>query len=619
MGRDALPALRPLLDDKAPALLEGSKDATLSKVYSYRRADFAYRYVCLILGWAYSFERDLGERDARISLAKKRLDDVLLLKTRPWFWAHPMATQSTVNVWRLLPIAVVISICAASPAASAGEIHDLLDRGRVDAAKALVEKNPGLVDSVDDDERTLLHIAAANGQIEMVRFLLKKNANVNAGRGHATPLHCADDPAVVRLLVEHKADLDARDLGGKTALQNMAARCACRDPVARRRWLQITKILLDAGADYDLRSAAHLGDADRVRTLLKTDPALAKQPGLMRIAAEDGRAAVVKLLLEYKVDPNDSGTPGVPVLYFAVDHPEVVKVLLGAGVDPKVPIRPAGAVFWPATGGTVLNRAAGNGQLETVKVLLARGADFDGATVAATVREGHLKLMTYLLDQKAGAAILGQDGPRLMRLAASQVRGSDDKAVEAENRNYQMIIKTLAGRGVPIDFFAAVALGDTPRAKQLLKEHPDLATSTIAGKPALHRAVELDRHEIAVALIDHGAAVDATDDNGDTPLHSAAFWGREEIARLLIDRKADVNASSKSRTTPLHESARLDTAGVAKILLAAAAKVNAKDDVGLTPLGWAQNNADREEYNTGKIPKKTQEMIELLRKHGGKE
>jgi len=69
-GRAALAFLAPILNDSKDALLFGSKEATASTVYSYRRKDFAYRYASLILEHSPSFSSDVKERDKRIESLK---------------------------------------------------------------------------------------------------------------------------------------------------------------------------------------------------------------------------------------------------------------------------------------------------------------------------------------------------------------------------------------------------------------------------------------------------------------------------------------------------------------------------------------------------------------------
>ena len=53
-------------------------------------------------------------------------------------------------------------------------------------------------------------------------------------------------------------------------------------------------------------------------------------------------------------------------------------------------------------------------------------------------------------------------------------------------------------------------------------------------------------------LLDHGAAIDAVDDEfRSTPLGLAARWGRREMVALLLSRGADPNAAGAPWATPL--------------------------------------------------------------------
>ncbi|TRM57342.1 ankyrin repeat-containing domain protein [Schizophyllum amplum] len=67
----------------------------------------------------------------------------------------------------------------------------------------------------------------------------------------------------------------------------------------------------------------------------------------------------------------------------------------------------------------------------------------------------------------------------------------------------------------------------------------------------IHLATMNGHLEVARLLIDHGADVDASDEDGRTPLHGAAGNCEEQTIRLLIDLCCDVNAQSRNGETPL--------------------------------------------------------------------
>lgn len=109
---------------------------------------------------------------------------------------------------------------------------------------------------------------------------------------------------------------------------------------------------------------------------------------------------------------------------------------------------------------------------------------------------------------------------------------------------------------------------------------------------ALHLAAENDYAQCALALLEHGAVVDARNFAQQTPLHLACLSQCAETVELLLKHNADVNAIYKDGRTALHASIVKEAKcnECAKLLLIAGIDVNRCDNYGYTPLHIAALN-----------------------------
>lgn len=491
-----------------------------------------------------------------------------------------------------------------------GEVHDALVQGEIEKAKSLLANDPDLVHSCDGRNRTPLHLAARFGHVKLARWLLEHGADVNARAYNGfTPLHLATDPTVAKILLEHGADIEALTSYGDSALQRAAQKGTLpRAPHGQA----VSKLLITAGAYYDIRTAIYLGDVDRVRELLKSDASLANKRdhhsyAPLHWAAKLGRASIVKLLLEQgvNVDARERWWESTP-LAMALAHPPVVRLLLEAGADPNVRTRGRGY----DANSKLLDRAARAGQMETAKLLLVHSVDaglrsesgFTPLHAAAVV--GHEWMVRLLHREGLAADAATASGWTPMSLAASRIQPDSEKTKEG-NAKYKAVIRFLNDRGVPFGLFGAIALDKADRVAALLKADPALANRKKPGEPVLHFAVKLNRKDVVAVLLRVGADVNITGEHGATALHHAAIWGREDIAKILIDRNANVNATDDHGIKPLHESARLGTPTVARLLLGAGAEANARDNRGRTPLACVGTFGN------------PSEVTEILLEHGG--
>ena len=119
-----------------------------------------------------------------------------------------------------------------------------------------------------------VHAAARLGMFEKLQELVTADATVVGSRGSngQTPLHFTSTVEIAQYLLEHGADIDARDFQHEsTPAQHMLRVIQARH--YRRDRQEIARYLVARGCQTDILMAAALGDLQLVRGHLDTDPA----------------------------------------------------------------------------------------------------------------------------------------------------------------------------------------------------------------------------------------------------------------------------------------------------------------------------------------------------------
>ena len=362
----------------------------------------------------------------------------------------------------------------ATPMSLAAEV------GNTDVLKLLLEVGAN-ADSPNPDGQTALQAVARTGNVEAAQLLLKHGATVDAREkwGGQTALMWASarrHPEMMQLLISKGADVNARsidrdyqrhvtaegrpkslDSGGLTPLLY----------AARENCTACVKVLLENKVDIDLP------DPDGVSPLL--------------VAIMNANWDLAKQLIAAGADVNQWDIYGEAPLFTAVDLRSridggrasidptnttrglaIVNLLLERGADPNMQLqfKPANIRGETATrGATPIIRAASNGDLEVVRILLAHGAD-------ATV---------YMADRQTPIhAVLAGRAP-------------EPQAVE--------LIGVLQKAGTDVNVIALI-------------NHPE----EIRGGTALHYAVRKRYKEVIKQLAAFGIDMNATDQDGLTAL-----------------------------------------------------------------------------------------------------
>jgi ankyrin repeat protein len=191
-------------------------------------------------------------------------------------------------------------------------------------ARALLDKDPSLLNSVDDDHRTALHYAAASDALEVTQVLLEKGADANRqSRVGVTPLMWAMEfnaNRVAMLLIQSKTDLElARQDGVAVALPN-----GNRAPLS---FTAMTAAIYDGKPELALAMIERGANVHRKNELQWTPLMLAVQAKLPQI---------VTVLLDRGADINAQNLDGDAALHLAAklgDKP-MMQLLLGRGADP---------------------------------------------------------------------------------------------------------------------------------------------------------------------------------------------------------------------------------------------------------------------------------------------
>ena len=157
--------------------------------------------------------------------------------------------QNTLHKWSIemqLPAQEFALGCSFLHQLALGNQSDLED---------LIEERPSLVNFRDYDRRTALHIAAAEGHVEICRHLIKNGARVNrADRWGGFPLddaHRNQRIEVVNLLREHQAKF-----GSTSQTVNLITAASEGNVDEVKTLLEFGSMDLNQG-DYDHRTALH--------------------------------------------------------------------------------------------------------------------------------------------------------------------------------------------------------------------------------------------------------------------------------------------------------------------------------------------------------------------------
>jgi ankyrin repeat protein len=438
------------------------------------------------------------------------------------------------------------------------------------------------------------------------------------------------DVAAVRALIQKKADVNAAQDDGATALHW----AVYRDNV------EVVDMLLRAGAKSapnregmtPLAMAALYGNAQIVDRLLKSGgDAKALGPNgesMVMFAARNGNPDVIRLLVEAGANVNArEPLRGTTALMWAVEqrHPEAVAALLKAGADPAA--RSAGAglprnYIAPRVNTRAVEeaqrrreraKAAGRTYEAQLEFEYETGQDLGGPRNAFT---GNRAGQGQAAQPQAGAApqpvtTAPQPGnaaqqagnpantPGQQPASPAQPPATSDQAPAAAAPQTGAP-SAVEGRGA-----GGRAGGGGGRGRGAGGRTGGAAVAQAAADDAAPEPDADDSEVVVAGLVGGGGG-------GLTPLVFAAREGDIESAKLLIAAKADVNQTTEYGWTPLLVAVNNRNYQLAKLLLDSGANPNLANKGGWTPLYLATDNRNIEGGDYP-VPKPDMDHLELIK------
>jgi uncharacterized protein len=344
----------------------------------------------------------------------------------------------------------------------------------------------------------------------------------------------------IRALVQKGADVNAAEGDGMTALHW----------AAEGNHAEAASILLYAGARLDART--RIG---------------AYTPLL--VASRVGNAEVIEVLLEAGADVHYRTTTGeMTALHFAAaaGNPRAVELLLDHGAE--VDAREGGSDHTP------LMVAAANNRLDVVRLLIARGADVSAVNRAVdmAVREEEDNRSRQIRNQRV--AMLRdleqqENGASREEAPAAEAPVEEEAEVAAEEVEEEAPAESPAEEEAAAEEVAEEEEEEAPRSgfARAAADRADDEPMEEAARPlsyaelvgghggfnALHLAVRQGAKEVVEELLKAGADINlVSEGDQSSPLLIAAINGHWDLAMYLLEQGADPNIASHAGATPLY-------------------------------------------------------------------
>lgn len=359
----------------------------------------------------------------------------------------------------------------------------------------------------------------------------------------------------------------------------------CHYAAARSGHTQVVRLLIERGAIVDspgsllpcapLWAASYSGFADVVEELLKAgaNPNFFESDRLtpLQISAFRGHTEVVRVLLSnhnprHHVDV-DMVNFGCAPIHLAAEygHTYVVRELLQnkATIDLITEISPS----------TAMHLASGGGHLGVLRLLLDRQADMEAKDETGNTplhiasQYGHSTAVDLLIEQ--GADVEATSDGRVTPLMCASCYG------------YSAIVIKLLNSGTSIDattkedkfsaFYYACVNGHEKIMDIFIRNGVDVDKTDVYNQTPLNSACLLNMVGSVKKLLEHGADVFHSYDDGRTVLYDAVLSKNVEIVKVVIEamltRSGDTKLQTELSGYPLNKAIYFEVEDIIRLLL----------------------------------------------------
>jgi len=490
-----------------------------------------------------------------------------------------------------------------------------------------------LIDSVDARGRSALYLAAEFGHASMVRFLVRRDADVHHVDDKGwTPLHVAafhGQIECVDALITNQADVNACDKhdcapltfaasSPKLYLAELASKSdRLKQAVSRRsKFAQQQKLhskrnkrgvtaVLDLNPLSVWKYYPNRLELMLMEILVKADDLIVdtkdrwlKTP--LMYAARFGRTCAASRLLHAKADLTLKDKDGCGALFHAAcnEHLETAELLLRAAAD----IHSEDHKFR-----TPLHGALEAGDEDMANLLLKAEAcvnayDCLGVTpIMLAMKQHNRRLFTSLIEKRSELDVLDTKGRNVL-IYAIDTNMLGDVLTQAPERA-KPIVKAMDPRGRNALHHAILVPQASASHRAVIRlANVDLMAATrpdCNGNTPVHLAAELGHLDSLRFFMDNFESLDFRNLRGETPLHYAAHCGHLACVVALLHDKDGVPCDAgavdmQGRTLLMHacESGHLDLVNLLLVnrdgehqeFLLPALDVNAADVEGATAL-----------------------------------